>query len=158
MCIAPGEIIRKGNAKPSDIIPRDAVTWDGLGNIRIDLTPGRLNIPFTKSPEVWIPPTPATKSMLPTFGAGHNNLFLKPADSDEHKILCDWLALETKKGFQNIIVFKTPLIYAVHRVVKYGEDNMGRYFRTKGDNVFALLDPDRIRDGDIQYISAGIIF
>ena len=87
-----------GNAKPSDIIPRSSITVDALGNIRIDLS--HLNIPFTVPPEVWIPSTAATKSMLPSFGAGHNNFFLQAANIQNQRILVDWLGEETAKGLR----------------------------------------------------------
>ena len=143
----------RASGKPSDIIPRDSISWDGLGNIRVDLT--RLTIPFTTPPKPHWPPTPATKSMLPTFGAGHNNLFLEPANEENHKILCDWLDQETGKGFQNIVVYQGDKLY-VHRVVKVVHDTP-RYFRFKGDNLL-FLDSCRVLDNMIRYISAGIIF
>ena len=147
----------RASGKPSDIIPRDSISWDGLGNIRVDLT--LLNIPFTTPPKPHWPPTPATKSMLPTFGAGHNNLFLEPTDAANHHILCNWLHKETLRDFQNIIVYYIPgkSQHIVHRVVKVREDDQGRYFKTKGDNIFTS-DTYKIRDEHILYISAGIIF
>ena len=148
--------IKAGTPKPSDIVPQTSIAYDELGNIRIDLT--RLNIPFTVPPIPHWPVTPGTKSMLPTFGAGHNNLFLEPVDEINHSILVDWLAYQTNKGYRDIIVYQIPgQNPIVHRVVKCASDQSGRYFKCKGDNIL-YSDPGRIRDEHIKYISAGIIF
>ena len=97
--------------------------------------------------------------MLPTFGSGHNNLLLEPADAANHQIMVDYLAEETQKGYQNIIVWRSSeTLHIIHRVVKVGEDEGGRYFRTKGDNIFVTQDPHKVRDAEVLYISVGIIF
>ena len=156
MCVAPGSIIKTGNIKPSDIVPRAAIVRDGA-RVYIDLK--KLSIGFTKAPIPHWPPIEATKSMLPTFGSGHNNLLLEPADADNHQIMVDYLEKETQKGYQNIIVWRSSeTLHIIHRVVKVGEDEGGRYFRTKGDNIFVTQDPHKVRDEEILYISVGIIF
>lgn len=141
---------------PSDIVPRQGISFEeATGHIKIDLN--SLNIPFTKTPIPWCPPTPPTRSMDPVFDKGHNNLFLKPADEQNHKILADWLERETKAGFANIIVYMNEQMYAVHRVKKVSYDKEGRYFKCKGDNNF-FMDPGKVRDNHVKYISAGPIY
>ena len=136
---------------PSDIVPRDSIMFlEDVGQISIDLK--KLNIPFTKTPKVWIPSIPDTGSMEPAFDAGHNNILIAGVDKANQAILVDFL----KVG--DIAVYKIPnLIYAIHRIVKIEWDDEGRFFTFRGDNNSAD-DPYPVWDKHIQWLSLGTIY
>jgi len=139
---------------PSDIVPKDSISIIDT-NVVIDLT--KLNIPFTKSPKIWIPDIPDTGSMDPNFDSEHNNILIQGADEPNQKILVDWLAEQTEKEFHNIAVYNNNHLYAIHRVIGVAYDKEGRYFTFKGDNN-PTNDPYPVRDFHIQWVSIGTIF
>ena len=158
MCIKSlTKIFTAGLDKPS---PSDIVRPDGIQSsttsVTIDFT--RLNIPFSKTPRVWIPSIPDTNSMDPSFDFGHNNILIAGDDAADHQTLIDFL----KVG--DIAVYRIPpdftqpaVIYVIHRIVDIGQDGQGRYFWFQGDNN-AGKDPHKVRDENILYLCIGTIF
>jgi len=135
---------------PSDIIPKQNISFDeNEGCIKISLR--NINIPLTKEPVVWYPDIPDTNSMDGVFDYGNNNILIAGADEIDHKILIDNLMVG------DIAVFRTPTMYAIHRIIEIDTDGEGRYFRFKGDNN-ASTDLGRIRDSQIEWISVGVIY
>ena len=133
---------------PSDIVPASSVQIIE-NSIVVNLT--NLNIPFTQPPKVWLPPLPDTNSMDPEMDNGHNNILIAGVDEADQKKLVDFLQVG------DIAVYRSPRMYAIHRIVEKGEDEQGRYFRFKGDNN-AVKDPDLVRDNEIQWLCIGTIF
>jgi hypothetical protein len=102
-------------------------------------------------PKVWIPMIPDTNSMDGCFDYGNNNILIAGADSIEHKKLIDFI----KVG--DIAVYRSPSIYAIHRIVEIGNDKEGKYFRFKGDNN-SIMDKDKVRESQIEWVSIGTIY
>ncbi len=142
---------------PSDIVPETSITiYEALGQVIINVA--KLNIPFIKSPKVWMPSIPDTGSMDPGFDFGHNNILIAGADELDHLRLINFL----KVG--DIAVYRIPPdyslsaeIYAIHRIVEIGKDSEGRYFRFQGDNN-AVKDQYKVRDENILWLCIGTIY
>ena len=165
-----------GRERPSraDIVPRQsmAITTNPVG-VRLNFA--KLNIPFTKPPgRVWIPSIPDTNSMDSYYDYGNNNLLIKPADEENHKIMCDWIAQQWKDSGGKLDVdcvyrimvneeddpydFSKPhRWYCIHRLIRIGFDNKGRYFIFKGTNN-PKPDPYQVRDKNLLYLSVGVIY
>lgn len=151
-----GLVKKESVPSPSDIVPRSSIK-DIDGNIVIDLA--HLNIPFTKHPKRYIPPIPPTKSMVPLFYAGHNNILIAGADKENQEIMIEWIAQEwiTKKK-KNICVFDYPGAGSIiHHIVKIDCDDLGRIWTFKGYANY-IRDPYPVRDTHIQWLSIGPIY
>ena len=133
---------------PSDWLPKSAViTW-------AEFLPWKsLNIgtQLSTRPKIWIPMIPDTNSMDGVFDFGNNNILIAGASQSDHKII----VANISEG--DIAVFRTASIYAIHRVIKIGNDTHGKYFRFKGDNNFST-DPDMVRESEIEWVSIGVIY
>lgn len=110
-----------------------------------------LNVPLSQKPKIWVPMIPDTNSMDGVFDFGNNNILIAGADADDHKKLIDNLLVG------DIAVFRTPTMYAIHRISGIDTDGNGKYFKFKGDNN-ASTDPDKVRDFQIEWISIGVIY
>jgi len=133
---------------PSDIVPRNMIVIEE-GRVIVNLH--AINISLKQPPRVWIPPIPDTGSMDAVFDAGHNNILIAGQSKVDHQKIIDFI----KEG--DIAVYMHPSLYAIHRVVKIGQDNEGRYFIFKGDNNVPN-DPYKVRDSMIRYLSIGTIY
>jgi hypothetical protein len=94
---------------------------------------------------VWTEYT-ATKSMDPVFDKGANGIEI-PVTSES----------QLKEG--DIVSYKSSWneTLIVHRIIKIGEDEKGKYYTLKGDNN-ETADPGKIRIGDIKYKLVAIIY
>ena len=147
MCI--GVRVTREKPSPSDIVKREAFHYDDTtGILTIDFT--KTNIPFRNVPKLWIPSIPNTDSMDPVFDFGHNNLLISGQDAEDHQRLVEFIAGHPG----NIAVYQPQNI--IHRVVKIGVDDQGRFFKFRGDNNLTG-DPDKIRDDNISHVYAGTI-
>lgn len=84
-----------------------------------------------------------TNSMLPVLDSESNGIKIVPKNEKEIKV-------------GDIISFSLENKVIVHRVVSIGEDEIGTYFITKGDNN-KYTDP-KIRFSDIRYKTIAIIY
>lgn len=87
-----------------------------------------------------------TNSMDPVIDQGANALEIIPQDPAEVTVgdIVSYTSLFT----EGIII---------HRVIEIGEDELGWYFRAKGDNLVAP-DPGKIRFDQVKGIVVGIIY
>jgi len=139
---------------PGDWVKPAGIIDEGGGVLTIDLH--HLNIPFGTVhpggiPKVWIPYIPDTNSMDGTFDFGNNNILIHYEDPADQAIMVSMLRVG------DIAVYKTETMYAIHRIIKMGHDDKGKYFTFKGDNN-ASVDPDRVRNSQIKYVSIGVIY
>lgn len=135
---------------PSDIVPRGSIlVQEYPAGVFISML--ELNIPFTAPPRVWVPLIPDTNSMDGAFDYGNNNILIQGIDEENQRIMIDFL----KVG--DIAVYETIYGPIIHRIVKIGQDDGGRYFRFKGDNN-GTRDPHKVRDTQISWLSIGTIY
>jgi len=141
---------------PSDIIPGEAITIDEPNQkVTIDLK--KMLIPHRDNYEIWIPEIPSTGSMKPTFGAGNNNIYIKPkTDVDKARFL-SWISNEVDIGKDNVVTYYGQMGHIVHRLIQKGSDRLGTYFKFRGDKNLSA-DPEKVRESQIQYLSIGSIF
>lgn len=87
-----------------------------------------------------------TNSMDPVLDKNANGLQIVPELEDDISI-------------GDIITYKPEWSdkLVVHRVIYTGEDDLGKYFITKGDNS-TRTDPGKIRFNQIKYILIGVIY
>ncbi len=85
-----------------------------------------------------------TNSMNPLIDKGHNGLEFIP-ESIEDIYVGDVISFDYRDA-----------VY-IHRIVKIGTDEVGRYYVTKGDNNFNIDDGVR-RFKDIQGVLFGVVF
>jgi len=134
---------------PSDIIqPTGIIADEYAGKVIVDLRQNNIGLDKLK---VWIPTIPDTNSMDPNFDHEHNNILIAGADEANQKKLVDFLKIG------DIAVYRSPRMYAIHRIVDIGEDDKGIYFIFKGDNNYAR-DLYKVRTKEILWISSGTIF
>jgi len=133
---------------PSDWVRTDAITIQGA-KVTIDFS--KLNVPLDQDPVVNYSDIKATKSMLPVFGSRHNNILLKGANPNDQGAILNYI----KPG--DIIVAASTRGKIVHRVDKVGHDNQGRYFKTRGDNVYKR-DPEVFRDSHVLWVCPGTFY
>ena len=168
------EQLSLGLEKPS---PPDIVKLNALSavNTTFTLDFSLLNIPFTKpAKRLVIMGIPNTGSMDGAMDYGHNNLYLEPADEENHKIMVDWIAKQWQDSqgmlasdcVYRVMVnpnanpkdFSKPdKWYAIHRLIEVGNDSEGRYFWFGGINNQAR-DPFPARDVNILWLNIGTIF
>jgi len=84
-----------------------------------------------------------TGSMLPTLGENANGIRIKPNSAEEINV-------------GDIITYKKDNILVVHRVVAKGNDELGTWFVTKGDNNTET--DGRIYFKDIEYVTVALIY
>lgn len=169
-------VLSYGVEKPSpvDIIKQSGIFVDNH-SARFTIDMKRLNIPFTKQPILLsITGIPDTGSMDGFFDYGNNLLYIKSADAENHKIMVDWIAQQwtDSTGLQTVDCayrimtneadspsdFSKPdLLFAIHRLVKVGQDDKGRFFWFAGINNFDR-DPYPARDVNILWLSTGVIY
>ena len=116
---------------------------------------------FTVDPVIQAMSIPGSLSMDPVFDKQHHNFYIEPVAVDRGRFL-DWLEVELKYGFGNIVVYSIPQkMYAVHRLVAVNRDTQGRKWWFRGDNNFAFFfnvqDPYPARDENIWWVYAGTI-
>ena len=87
-----------------------------------------------------------TNSMDPLFDSDHT-LIVKGKDSFNVNAL--------NKG--DIIVYQSERGLIVHRIIQVGSDDQGIFYKCEGDNN-NTPDPYIIRDINIKYLVAGIIY
>jgi signal peptidase I len=127
----PFGIVFSGNiSAPSDIVKDD----------KIKVYPDRVVI-YLENPSLssYAP----TGSMIPVFDSGANGIRIKPKSEKEINL-------------GDIISFKSSQGLIVHRVIEKGEDELGVYFVTKGDN--SPVSDGKIRFSDIEYLTIGVIY
>ena len=87
-----------------------------------------------------------SNSMDPLIDEGTTTIEIKPKNADEIEV-------------GDIIAYKVEgYDYAfVHRVIEIGNDEMGIYFVTKGDN-YSMEDQEKVRFSDVEGIVVGILY
>jgi len=85
----------------------------------------------------------STGSMIPTFDSEANGIRIKPENENQIKI-------------GDIVTYVKNNRFIVHRVVEKGEDNLGTYFITKGDNN--QFEDGKVRFEDIEYVTIAILY
>ncbi len=85
-----------------------------------------------------------TNSMNPLFDKGHNGLEFVPENVYDIHV-------------GDVVSFDYEAETYIHRVVKIGNDEYGRYFLTKGDNSFNIDEGVR-RFEDINGVLFGVVF
>ena len=134
----------------SDILPRDSITHLQTSNkIEIDLN--QILIPFTKPPMVWIASIADTNSMDPGFDFEHNVILVRGVDEENQNILLNFI----KVG--DVVVYQSPQMFAIHRIVKIEHTRNGREYTLRGDNNSAN-DPYPVFDNYIQWLAVAIVF
>lgn len=133
-------IFRNAQERPSprDIIKPHQIYWDE--------TEGRITIHSIKG-YVWITSVADTNSMDGLLDYGHTVLLIRKFDKSELAV-------------GDIVVYQPTERYAnkiIHRIVKIGEDEQGRWYKTRGDNN-ATNDPYKLRDAHIKFLCIGIIY
>ncbi|MBT3748490.1 MAG: signal peptidase I, partial [Bacteroidetes bacterium] len=83
-------------------------------------------------------------SMKPTFDDGANGIRIRPGGVGDLAV-------------GDIITFRNGLALVVHRIVDIGIDGDGVYYITKGDNN-RLVDVERVRFDDIEYVTVGVLW
>lgn len=169
------EQLALGRDKPSlaDIVQQTGILADDYAK-KFIIDMHQLNIPFSKPPTLMpIMEIPNSKSMDGVMDYGNNNLYSKPADEANHKIMVDWIArtwlltsgLQTVDAVSRIMTndlddpndFNKPYLwYAIHRLVEVGFDEKGRFFWFAGINNLAR-DPYPARDRNIIWLNTGTI-
>lgn len=140
---------------PSDILPVSAIKIVG-SQVRIDTS--QCLIPWTIPPFVHSSKILGTKSMLPVFNKLSNNILLEPADRYNQIIMVDFLYNECLKGFGNIAVYDRGVNdFIIHRIVKVGRNQYGRYFTFKGDNN-DVVDNLIVRGYHIKYVVCVVVY
>ena len=137
---------------PGDIVPLSSIRHIN-SNVVIDLA--HLNIPLKTPPKVWIPSIPDSGSMDQTFDTEHNNILIAGSDREDHQVLIDRLIVG------DIAVYSFDGVNSViHRIVRKGIDEEGRYFIFQGDNLVTnpKPDPGKVRDSQILWVSIGTIY
>lgn len=160
----------------ADILPRSSITITGC-KITADYSVGKGNIPFTRDPTILaLAEIPDFNSMDGIFDKGNDVPYLRPADYENHQIMVDWIAQqwEKSKGMLTVDAAYRMMVnvmddpydftkpnkdkgYAIHRLMKVGYDVYGRYFIFQGTNN-SRPDPYIVRDGNILYLSTGVIY
>ena len=158
-------------ASPSDIFKSMEFMWTDGAIYETDCTwkPDRhytkpkifrvkkeyVNIPFTEDPILYPSPIPGTSSMDPVFDKEHHNLYMAGGNTDEHKILLNWLEKEWQEPDRkaNIVVYEPEdrSKYLVHRLHGIDSDDIGRLWWFKGDNN-ANKDKLPARDSGIYWV------
>lgn len=141
---------------PSDIVSKESIPLL-FTLFTAFVTQAKLNIPFTKTPIVWMPGV-ASKSLDPVMDVGTNNIFIAGADEANQKIMVDFI----KVGDMAVYRFpadmtKPTTTFIEHRIVEIGKDKLGRYFRFKGDNN-SSRDPYKVKSENIKWLSIGVIY
>ena len=145
----------KNEPAPSDVLPASAIRIVG-SKVTIDIS--QCLIPFTKPPKVHSTKILGTKSMLPVFSKDANNLLLEPADRTNQLIMAEWLYNECLKGFGNVAVYDRGLNdFIIHRIVKVGRNQYGRYFTFKGD-FNDTVDNLVVRGYHIKYVCCIVVY
>lgn len=149
---------------PSDILRREVASYLFTGGVYLDphgqwrVKRELLRVPFELDPDLWLCMIPDSNSMDPILDAEHDNLYLKGRTLDDQRRLVEWLALEWEtKRAANVIVYQTPQMYAVHRLIEIKTINGERRWRFKGDNN-PTADPGFATDSQIKYVSLGTIY
>lgn len=135
---------------PSDVLPKDSITHFQTSNkVEIDL--GKLLVPFTKKPMVFIASIEDTNSMDPGVDFQHNVLLVCGVDEENQRILLDFI----KVG--DVVIYNSPQLFAMHRIVRIDHTSSGRRYTLKGDNN-PRNDPTPVLDEHIQWLAVGVIY
>lgn len=133
-------IFRNASERPSprDIIKPHQVLWNkDVGSIVIRGIKGF----------VWITGVANTNSMDGLLDYGHTVLLIKEFDKSQLAV-GDIVVYQPTKRYANQII---------HRIVKIGEDEQGRWYKTRGDNC-ATTDPYKLRNNHILFLCIGILY
>lgn len=84
-----------------------------------------------------------TGSMKPIFDQGANGIRIVPSSEENIHV-------------GDIITFERDGLLIVHRVVEAGEDELGRYFITQGDNN--TVSDGKVRFKDIKYVTIAVVY
>jgi len=84
-----------------------------------------------------------TGSMIPIIDEGANGIRIIPKSESDIQV-------------GDIVTFEQDGILIVHRVVEIGEDTIGTYFITKGDNN--AFSDGKIRFDQIRYLTIGVLY
>ena len=85
----------------------------------------------------------ATGSMKPLIDKGSNGIRIIPKEESEIRI-------------GDLVSYEKDEKTYIHRIIRIGEDEKGKYYITKGDN--ASLSDEKIRFKDIKYVTIGILW
>ena len=146
---------------PSDIFDRAQVLVEGgfyvddTGRTRIKRD--RLFLPFKEDPEAWFCEVPGTGSEDPLMDFGTYNVYIRGVTPVDQQAMVEWLAKEQAAGAANLMVYRSPWTYAIHRNVAVSQDSKGRRWYFKGDNN-ASRDPGYARDNEIQWLLGAVIY
>lgn len=139
---------------PQDWLPVSAITYLDTGKLVIDLT--KLNIPLSLPPKVFYPGI-VSRSLDPVVDKTGNLIYIAGANHADHQKLVDAL----KVG--DIAVYRFPAdlakpatAYISHRIVKIGIDNLGKFFKFKGDNN-STQDPWVVRKENIKWVNIIVV-
>ena len=142
---------------PADILDQKGIeVYQTQGIITLRLN--QLKVPFTKPPDILITDVQDTNSMDPAFDKDSTCILIAGADWTEHLKMLNWLATQVPERLGNVVVAQRSNGYQlIHRIVKVGSDNKGRYWKTRGDNCWTS-DPDKWRDEDLKWLLLGVIY
>lgn len=170
------ELLAYGIEKPSpaDIVKQSGIIADNITK-KFTIDAKQLNIPFRTDPILLsIMEIPDTGSMDGIFDYGNNELYIEPADAENHKIMVDWIAKQwiDSKGLNTVDAVHRVMVndaddpkdfdkiakwYAIHRLIEAGTDAQGRFFWFAGVNN-PIRDPYLARDKNILWLSMGTIY
>ena len=119
---------------PRDIIKYNQISWT------VD------TLTIKDIPSITIANIADTNSMDGLFDIGHNALLISAFDRG-------------KLAVGDIIVYRPDdnVGQIIHRIIEIGEDDLGKFYRAKGDNNYRE-DIYIIRNDHISYLCIGIIY
>jgi len=140
----------------SDIFLRGSLKAEDGGMVLSNI----LSIPFTNQPDLFACAIADTGSMDGTMDSEHIGICVSPKDTENHKIMLDWLENECDKKFMNICVYAHNGGLVIHRLIRVDLDSHGRNWIFQGDNPISNASPDPwpVRDSQIKWLIGGIIF
>lgn len=133
-------IFRNASERPSprDIVKPHQIFWN----------PDEQSVTIHSiSGKVWITGVADTNSMDGLLDYGHTVILIQEFNRNELEV-------------GDIVVFRPTTSHShstIHRIVEIGEDEKGRWYRTRGDNC-ATKDPYKLRNCHLQWLCIGIIY
>ena len=140
---------------PQDWLPASAITYlEDTGKLVIDLT--KLNVPLSLPPKVFYPGI-VSRSLDPVVDIKGNLVYIAGRSLADHQRLIDALIVG------DIVAYRFPAdntkpatAYISHRIVQIGTDNLGKFFKFKGDNN-SLNDPFTVREENLKWINIIVV-
>lgn len=85
----------------------------------------------------------ATGSMKPVLDENSNGIRIVPENENQLKM-------------GDIVTYERENELIVHRIIETGEDSLGKYYITKGDNN--SVNDGKVRFSEIKYVTIGILY